>query len=291
MRLIVPFAPGGATDILARLVGQKIHERWGQTGVVENRPGGGGNIGADFVAKAAPDGYTLLVGGVPHAIGMSLYQKLTYDLAKDLAPISNLATFPSIIAVHPQLPVKNIKELLALAKARPAQLNYGALAGSPNHLAIELLNMLGGVKMTLIPYKGGGQVVTDLVAGQVQLASVGFPPGIAMVQAGRLRAIAQTGEKRVPTLRDVPTVVESGIPGYVVTSWYGMFGPAALPRDIVAKWGGEITGILNAADVKERLATLGAEPAPVPGEEFGRFVREEIARWAKVVKASGATAN
>lgn len=291
MRLIVPFAPGGATDILARLVGQKIHERWGQTGVVENRPGGGGNIGADFVAKSAPDGYTLLVGGVPHAIGMSLYQKLTYDLTKDLSPIGNLATFPSIIVVHPSLPVKNVKELIALAKARPGQLNYGALAGSPNHLAIEHLNMLGGAKMTLIPYKGGGQVVTDLVAGQVQLASVGFPPGIAMVQAGRLRAIAQTGEKRVPTLRDVPTVVESGVPGYVVTSWYGLFGPAALPRDIVGKWSGEIANILAAADVKDRLATLGAEPAPLAAEEFGRFVREEIVRWAKVVKASGATAN
>jgi len=163
--------------------------------------------------------------------------------------------------------------------------------GSPNHLAMELLNMLGGVKMTLIPYKGGGQVVSELVAGQVQLASVGFPPGIAMVQAGRLRAIAQTGNKRVSTLRDVPTVAESGIPGYVVTSWYGLFGPAALPRDIVAKWSGEIGNILAAADVKERLATLGAEPAPLAAEEFGRFVREEIGRWAKVVKASGATAN
>ncbi|MBM3344600.1 MAG: hypothetical protein FJY56_21185 [Betaproteobacteria bacterium] len=186
---------------------------------------------------------------------------------------------------------ENVKELIALAKARPGELNYGALMGSPNHLAMELLNMLGGVKMTLIPYKGGGQVVSELVAGQVQLASVGFPPGIAMVQAGRLRAIAQTGNKRVSTLRDVPTVAESGIPGYVVTSWYGLFGPAALPRDIVAKWSGEIGNILAAADVKERLATLGAEPAPLAAEEFGRFVREEIGRWAKVVKASGATAN
>lgn len=291
MRLVVPFAPGGATDILARLVAQKIHERWGQTGVVENRPGGGGNIGADFVAKAAPDGYTLMVGGVPHAIGMSLYQKLPYDLAKDLVAIGNLATFPSIIAVHPSLPAKSVKALLTLAKARPGQLNYGALAGSPNHLAIELLNMMGGVKMALIPYKGGGQVVTDLVAGQVQLASVGFPAGLPMVQAGRLRAIAVTGEQRAPTLREVPTVVESGIHGYVVTSWYGMFGPAALPRDIVSKWSGELTNLLAAADVKERLATLGADPAPMAAEPFGRFVREEIARWAKVVKVSGATAN
>ena len=288
VRLIDPFSPGGSTDILARVVGAKLTERLGQSFVVENRAGGGGNIGADIVAKSKPDGYVLLVAGVPQAIGMTLYRKLPYDLAKDLAPITQIATFPSMIIVHPTLPVKSMKELLALARARPGELNYGANPGSPNHLAIELMNTMAKVKIVHIGYKGAGPVVSDVVAGQLHLASVGLPSGMPMAKAGRLRVLAVTSTKRSPLLPDVPTVSESGIPGYNVTSWYGMYAPAGTPGAIISKINSETAAVLKAPDVNERLATLGAEPAPTSPEEFGNINRSEIKRWAEVVKASGA---
>ena len=290
VRIIVPFAPGGSTDVLARIMSQKLYERWGHAVVAENRVGAGGNIGAEVVARAAPDGYTLLMGGVPHAIGMTLYRKRSYDMMKDLVAITNVATFPQLIVVHPSLPVKNIRELIALAKARPGGINYGSAGyGSPGHLSLELFSTMAKVKITHIPYKGGGQMVGDLMAGQVQLASMGFPPAIPQVEAGKLRAIAVTGTTRSPLVPEVPTVSESGMPGFDVNSWYGVFGPAALPKDIVAKINNDIANILAAGDVKERLASLGAEPAPMKPEEFGRYVRDEIAKWAKVVRASGAS--
>ena len=288
VRIIVPFAPGGSTDVLARIMSQKLNERWGHAVVAENRVGAGGHIGAEAVVRAAPDGYTLLMGGVPHAIGMTLYRKLSYDMTKDLVAIANVATFPQLIVVHPSLPVKNIKELIALAKARPGGINYGSAGhGSPGHLSLELFSAMAKVKVTHIPYKGGGQMVGDLMAGQVQLASMGFPPAIPQVQAGKLRAIAVTGTTRSPLVPEVPTVSESGLPGFDVNSWYGVFGPAALPKDIVAKINNDVANILAAGDVKERLASLGAEPAPMKPEEFGRYVRDEIAKWAKVVKGAG----
>jgi tripartite-type tricarboxylate transporter receptor subunit TctC len=291
IRMVVPFAPGGATDILARLTSQKLHDRFGQPVVVENRAGGGGNIGADYVAKAAPDGYTLLTAGIPQAIGMSLFKNLPYQLAKDLAPITMLATFPSVIAVHPTLPAKSVKELLALAKRRPGELNFGANTGSPNHLSMELLNVLAKVKMVHIPYKGAGPVVADLVAGHLHVASLGLPPAMAMVKAGKLRPIAVTGATRSPTLPDVPTVQESGVPGYEVTSWYGVFAPAGTPDAIIKRLHAEITAVLKMPDLLQRLATLGADPSGKGPEEFARHVREEIAKWEKVVRASGARAN
>ena len=289
IRLVAPFAPGGATDILARVVGQKLSERSGQSVLIDNRTGAGGHIGAELVAKAAPDGYTLLCGGVPHAIGMTLYRKLGYDLTKDLAPVAMIATFPSAIVLHPSLPVKSIRELIDLAKARPGQLNFGSAGnGSPNHLALELVGTMAKVKMTHVPYKGTGQMVVDLVAGQVQLASMGFPTALQNVKAGKLRVIAVTSEKRSPLLPEVPTVAETGLPGFDVTSWYGIFGPAALPNEIVAKINAEVAAIVGLADVKERLAHLGAEPLTLTPDAFGRYVRTEVARWAKAVKASGA---
>lgn len=291
IRMVVPFAPGGATDILARMTSQKLHERMGQPVVVENRAGGGGHIGADVVAKAPADGYTLLTAGIPQAIGMSLFKKVPYDLAKDLAPITMLATFPSVIAVHPTLPVKSVKDLIALAKKRPGELNFGANTGSPNHLSIELINVLGKVKMVFIPYKGGGPVVTDLVAGHIQLASMGLPPAMAMVQAGRVKPLAVTSLTRSPALPDVPTVAESGLPGYEVTSWYGTFAPAGTPDAIIKRLHAETTAALKAPDYMQRLNTLGADASGRGPEEFGRYVREEIVKWEKVVKASGATAN
>ena len=293
MRVIAPFSPGGATDLLARLVSQKLSERWGQTVLVDNRTGASGNIGAELAARSPPDGYTLLVAGAPHAIGMSLYKNLKYDLAKDLAPISNLATYPSAIVLHPALPAKSVKELIVLARSRPGQLNFGSAgSGSPNHLALELFKTMAKVSMVHVPYKGGsGQMIGDLLAGQVELASMGLPPAMPYIKSGRLRAIAVTGAKRSALLPDTPTVAEAGLPGFDVTSWYGMFGPAALPRELVGKVNADIAAALAAPDVKERLASSGADPAPTTPEELGKLVREEIAKWAKVVKESGAKAD
>jgi tripartite-type tricarboxylate transporter receptor subunit TctC len=291
VRLVDPFSPGGSTDVLARIVGQKLTERLGQPFLVENRAGGGGHIGADMVAKSPPNGYMLLVAGVPHAIGMTLYKKLPYDMAKDLAPITQIATFPSLIVVHPSLPVKNIKELLALARARPGQLNFGANPGSPNHLSIELLNTMANVKMVHVGYKGAAPAVTDVVAGQIQLVSAGFPSVLGYVQAGRLRPIAVTSPSRSPLLPNVPSVSESGVPGYDVTSWYGLFGPLGLPGPVVTKLHAETVAVLKAPDITERLASLGAQPAPTTPDEFARIVRNEIKRWGEVVRTSGATIN
>jgi tripartite-type tricarboxylate transporter receptor subunit TctC len=290
MRVVATFPPGGATDILARMTAQKLNERFGQPVVAENRVGGGGNIGADFVAKSEPDGYTLLIGGVPHAIGMSLFSKLTYDFARDLAPIINLAVFPSLIIVHPSLPVKSIKELIALAKARPGQLNYGGTYASPNHLAMELLNSQGGIKIVLISYKGTGQTVSDLVAGHVQIASMGFPTALPMVKAGKLRALAVTSAQRSALLPEVPPVSESGLPGYDVTSWYGLFAPAGTPDAIVTRLYTELAVQFKSPDVAKRLSALGAEVAIKSPTELASFLRDDIKKWAAVVKASGAKA-
>ena len=288
IRMVVTFPPGGATDILGRMSAQRLTERLGQSTVVENRVGGGGNIGADFVAKAEPDGHTLLLGGVPQAISMSLFSKLSYDFSRDLAPVINLAVFPSVIIVHPSLPVKSIKELIALAKARPGQINYGGTHASPNHLAMELLNSQAGIKIVLISYKGTGQIVSDLVAGHVQIASMGFPAALPMVNAGKLRALAVTSAQRSALLPDVPSVGESGLPGYDVTSWYGVFAPAGTPEAIVTRLYNELAAHFKSPDVAKRLAALGAEAAIKTPAELVSFVREDIKKWAAVVKASGA---
>ncbi len=294
VRIVAPFAAGGSTDVLTRIVSLKLYERWGHTVIVDNRVGASGNIGAEYVAKlSAADGYTLLMAGAPHAIGVSLFRSLRYDLVKDLVPISAVATFPSVIVAHPSLPVKTVKDLIALAKARPGELNFGSPnIGSPNHLAMELFKTMAKVNMMHIPYKGGsGQMVGDLMAGHVQLASMGFPPAIPQIKSGRLRAIAVTGAQRSPLLPEVPTVSEAGLPGFDVSSWYGLFGPAGLSKDIITKVNGDTVALLALADMKDRLAGLGAEPLPLSPEEFGRYVREEIAKWAKVVKESGAKAD
>jgi len=289
LRLIAPFSPGGATDVLARIVGQKINERLGQPVVVENRVGAGGNIGAEQVAKSPPDGYTLLMGGVPHAIGASLYAKLGYDMVKDLSAIAEVASFPSMLVLHPSLPAKSVRELITLAKMRPGQLNFGSAGnGSPNHLALELFDTMAGVKMVHIPYKGAGQVVGDLLAGQLQLASMGFPVAMPHVQAGKLRAIAVTGAARSPLFAQIPTVAEAGLPGFDVTSWYGVFGPAALPREIISRLNIEISGAIGAPDLKERMTALGAESSVKTPDQFAQYVRDEIVKWAKVVRESGA---
>ena len=276
VRMVAPFSPGGATDRLARLVGQKLGEQWRQSVIVDNRPGAGGNIGAEVAARAAPDGYTLLVAGAPHAINMTLYRKLSYDLAKDLVGVNRIATYSSAIVVHPSLPVKSVKDLIGLARKRRGELNFGSPGpGSPNRLAIELFMTMAKVKMVHVPYKGGsGQMVVELLAGQVQLASMGLPPSLGYIKAGRLRAIAVTSTKRSQLMPGVPTVSESGLPGFDVTSWYGVFAPSALPKNLVAKLNGDIAAILDTQDLKGQLAALGAEPGSMPPDAFARSVCE-----------------
>ena len=288
VRMVAPSPPGGAIDLLSRIVSQKLTETWGQNVIVDNRAGATGNIGAELVARSAPDGYTLLLAGTPHAINMSLFRNLRYDLAKDLAPITAVAAFPSLIAVHPSVPARSVSELVALAKARPGELNFGSAgSGSPNHLSLEIFKRMANVNMVHIPYKGSGPLLTDLLAGQVQLASLGLPPSLQHVKSGRLRVIAVTGLARSPLLPAVPTVNESGLAGFDVSSWYGVFAPAGLSRSLVTKLNSDIVSFLAAADLKERLASLGAEPLPLSPEDFGRHVRVEIEKWAKAVAESG----
>ena len=291
VRLIVPFPPGGATDFLGRIVGQKLTERLGQQVIVDNRTGGGGNIGAEFVAKSPADGYTIMIGGIPHAINATLYSKLTYNFATDLMGISQVATFPSMIAGHPSLPARTMKELIALARANPGTLNYGASVGSPNHLVMELVNVLAKVKLVHIPYKGAGPMIMDLVGGHLHVSSIGFPGAMPHVKSGRLRPIAVTSAKRSSLLPELPTIAETALPGFNVTSWYGVFGPARIPPDIVAKLNAEIRALAATDDVKAKIAGVGAEIETNTPAEFAKLVPAEIERWAQVVRASGATAN
>jgi len=294
VKMVAPFSAGGSTDVLTRITAAQLSARWNKSVVVENRVGASGRIGAEVVAKqSAPDGYTLLVAGAPHAIGVSLFRKVNYDLTKDLVAIANIATFPSVIVVHPSMPVKTAKDLISLAKAHPGEINFGSPnIGSPNHLAMELFKTMAGIDMVHIPYKGGsGQMMGDLIGGQVQLASMGFPPAVPQIKNGRLRAIAVSSMKRSPILPDVPTVNESGLPGFEVSSWYGIFAPAATPKQAVAKVNADMQFVLASAGMKAKLAPLGAEPAPTTPEDFARFVRAEIEKWAGVVKASGARAD
>ena len=288
VRMIVPSPPGGAMDLLSRVVSQKLHEFWGQAVVVDNRGGATGNIGAELLARSTADGYTLGIAGTPHAINMSLSRELRYSLAKDLTPIGAVAAFPSVIVVHPSLPVKSVKELIEFAKARPGALNFGSAgSGSPNRFAIEILKNMAGIKMVHIPYKGSGPLVIDLLAGHVQLASMGLPPSLQHVRSGRLRAIAVTSRNRSPLLPELMTVGESGLSGFDVTSWYGIFSPADISPGMVAGVNADIIRLLAAADVKERLLALGAEALPMSPDEFRRHVNAEIAKWAKAVADSG----
>jgi tripartite-type tricarboxylate transporter receptor subunit TctC len=294
VRLVAPFSPGGSTDVLTRLTAAQLSNRWNQSVVVENRVGASGRIGAEHVAKnVPPDGYTLLVAGAPHAIGVSLFRKVNYDLEKDLVAIANIATFPSVIVVHPSMPVKSARELIALAKKHPGEIAFGSPnIGSPNHLAMELFKTMAGIDMLHVPYKGGsGQMMGDLLGGQIQLASVGFPPAVPQIKAGRLRPLAVSSLKRSSVLPGVPTVDESGLPGFHVESWYGIFGPAATPKNIVSKIHADMQAVLASAEMKSKLAPLGAEPSLMSSADFSKYVHDDIVKWAKVVKASGAKAD
>ena len=290
IRLVVPFPPGGTTDILARAVAQKLAETWNQQVIVDNRPGAGGNIGADLVAKAAPDGYTLVMGTVgTHAINPNLYGKMPYDHVKDFAPVILVAGVPNVLVVNPSLPVHLVKELIDYAKANPGKLNFASSGnGTSIHLSGELFKTMAGVQMTHVPYKGSAPALADLMGGQVQLMFDNLPSSLGLIKGGKLRAIAVTSTTRAAALPDVPTIAESGLPGFEASSWFGVLAQAGTPPDIVTKLNGTIAAWLAAPDAKEKLLAQGAIAAGGSPEDFARHIDHETAKWAKVVKASGA---
>ncbi len=291
IRLVVPYPPGGPLDIMARAIGQKLTEAWNQPVLVDNRAGAGGNIGADLVAKSAPDGYTLLMGAVAtHAINPTLYSKIPYDPVKDFAPVALVAQVPNILVVNPAVPATTVRELIDLARAKPGYLNFGSgSTGSTGHLAGELFKAMAGVQMVHIPYKGAAPAMADLLAGQVQLMFDNLANSLPNVKAGRLRALAVTTLARSPAMPDLPTIAESGLPGFDLTTWFGLMAPAGTPPEIVARLNAEIVRALNAKDMRERLQKMGAEPLAVnTPEHFAAFIRAEAEKYAKVVKDSGA---
>ncbi len=290
IRLVVPFTPGGSTDIIARLVGQKLTEAYGQQVIIDNRPGAGGTIGVDLVAKSQPDGYTIVMGHIgTFGVNPTLYSKLPYDAVRDFQPITLVAMVPNMMAVHPALPAKSVKEVVALARAKPGSLNYGSGGnGSAAHLAGEYFKLLTKTDIVHIPYKGTAPAVTDLNAGNISMMITGVPPLLPHVKSARLRGLAVATAKRLALLPELPTIAEAGVPGYEATQWYGILAPRATPRPIVDSLQRAIVKGLQGADVKERLAGEAAEPVGNTPEQFGSFIKAEIARWAPVVKASGA---
>jgi tripartite-type tricarboxylate transporter receptor subunit TctC len=290
IRLVVPFPAGGTTDILAREAAQKLTEALGQAVVVDNRPGAAGNIGSDLVAKSAPDGYTLLMGTVgTHAINPSLYSKMPYDHVKDFAPVVLVAGVPNVLVVNPTLPVNSVADLIKLAKDKPGQINFASSgSGTSIHLSGELFKTMAGVDMTHVPYKGSSPALTDLIGGQVQIMFDNLPSALPQIKGGRLRAIAVTSLKRAPVLPDIPTINESGLPGFEASSWFGVLAPAGTPAAIVARINTEVNKWLQSADAREKLLGQGAEAAGGSPEQFANHIRAESAKWAKVVKASGA---
>lgn len=289
IRLIVPYAPGGSSDIIARLIAQKLTDNLGRQVLVDNRAGAGSTVGTDLVAKANPDGYTLVLSNVPHAINATLYSKLPYDTEKDFAPVVLIATVMPVLVVNPAVPVHSVKELIELAKAKPASVNYASAGnGSSQHLAAELFKSMAGINMVHIPYKGGGPAVVDLLAGQVAVYFPNTPLVASYIKSGRLRAIAVTGATRSPLLPDIPTVSESGLPGYAVTDWYGVLAPAKTNAAVSGKLNAEINKILATADMKERLPTFGFQIAGGTPDRFAQLIKADISKWAKVIKESGA---
>jgi tripartite-type tricarboxylate transporter receptor subunit TctC len=293
IRYVVPFPAGGPLDIVARAIGQELGKSWGQPVIIDNRPGAGGNIGADLVAKSPPDGYTILMGAVStHAINVTLYAKLPYDPVRDFAPVTLITSVPNVLVLHPSVPAKNVAELIALAKARPGQLNFASgSTGSAGHLAGELFKTMASVDMVHIPYKGAAPAVVDLLAGHVSLMFDNMSSALPNIKAARVRALAVTTLKRSPLLPQLPTISEAGLKGFDISTWFGIFAPAGTPPDIVARLNAETVRVLNTPEMKERLLLLGAEPVGNKPDELAAFVRLEIQKYAKVIKASGAKAD
>lgn len=290
IRMVTPWPPGGGTDIVARLIAAKLTDAWGQQVVVENKSGATGTIGTDMVAKSAPDGYTLILGtNATHVIAVSLFSKLPYDQQKDLTPITRVAGVPHVIAVHPSVEARNVRELVALAKASPGKIAFGSAGnGSTPHLAGELFKTITGVNLLHVPYKGTGQSLQDTIGGVVQVSFDTMPSVLPHIKNGRLRALAIAGPKRVSALPDVPAVAEAGFPGAEGMTWYGLFGPAGLPAPIVQKIFSEVVKVVRLPDVKSRLDSLGTEETTnASPEEFAAMVRSDIAKYAKVIKSAG----
>ena len=288
IRLIAPSSPGSGVDIVARIVGQKLSENLKQQVVIDNRAGAGANLGAEIAAKAAPDGYTLFMGTPAHAINTSLYRRLNYDIVKDFAPISMVTSGQYVLVVHPSLPEKTVKELIALARARPGQLNYASAGnGNATHLAAELFKSLTKLNAVHVPYKGTGPALTDLIGGQVQFMFANLTAGLPHIKSGKLHALAVTGATRSPAAPAIPTMIESGVSGYTVTSWYGVLAPAGTSQEVINRLNGEIARVMHSPDMKDRLAGEGAEPVSSTPVEFAAFIKTEIAKWGKVIRGAG----
>ena len=293
IRIVVTFTPGGPTDIVARAVGQKLSEAWGQTVVVDNRPGAAGNIGMDLVAKAPADGYTLVLGSFgPMIISPFVYSKLPYDPVKDFAPITLAATSWFFLVVHPSMPVKSVKELIAFAKSKPGGLTFSSSGNaSPSHLGGELLRTVGGIDLTHVPYKGGAPAVAAVMTGEVQMAIESPPPIVPQVKAGKLRALGAARPTRSPLLPDVPTISEAGLPGFHVGSWYGFLAPAGTPKPIIDKLNAEMVKAIRSQELRERFAAVGADSVGDSPSDFAAFIRADLKKWEKVVRATGVKAD
>ena len=288
VRLVVPSAPGGGTDITARIMAPKFSEYLGQQVVVENRAGAATMIGGEVVARAAPDGYTLLMGISTLAINAAMYRKIAYDALKDFAPISQVVTLSNVLVTHPSLPARNVKELVAFAKSRPGQINFASAGvGTNPHLSMELFLSMSGLKMMHVPYKGSGQGIVDVIAGHVPVMMPAVPTALVYIKNGRLRPLGVSGAKRSQAAPDIPTIAEAGIPGYEATQWFGILAPAGTPRAIVDRWHRETVRALKDPEVRDRLVADGADPVGSTPEEFAAYLRAETVKWAKVVKAIG----
>jgi tripartite-type tricarboxylate transporter receptor subunit TctC len=288
VRIVVPFAAGGGVDLTARILAQRLTERAGQSFIVDNRTGASGIIGTEYVAKSAPDGYTLLVGSqTSQAVVPAMYTKLNYDAARDFVGVTEIAVSPLVIVIHPSLPVKSVKDLIALAKARPGQLTFGAASGGTPHMAGELFKLAAQVDLLFVPYKGEGPAIADALGGQISMVFSNLPVGLPQAQSGRLRALAVTSRQRVATAPDIPTAAESGLPGYEASTWFGLFAPAATPREIITKLNADSVAALSGADVKERMAGQGLFVVANTPEQFAEFLKAEIPKWGKIVKDAG----
>jgi len=285
IRLVVPFAPGGNTDFLARMIGQKLGENRGQQVIPDNRPGAGGSVAGELVARAPPDGYTVLMISITNAIAATLHPSLPFDIARDFAPVILLATTPQALLAHPSLPVRTIRELITFSKARPGKLSYGSAGtGGGTHLTGELLKQTAGLDIVHIPYKGGGPALIDLVGGQIDLQVTGLVSAMPFIKSKRAHALAVTGAKRSPAAPEVPSMSEAGLPEVDASSWYGLVAPAATSREITGILNGEIARILAAPEMRTRLAADGAEPGGGTPEQFGTYISTEIAKWARVIR-------
>lgn len=292
VRLVVAFAPGGSVDVVARLLAQKLGERWKQQVVVDNRPGAGGNVSAEIAARAQPDGYTLYMTSAAFVVNPSLYSSVPYDPVRDFAPISLVATVQSVLVSHPALPVKSVKDLIALAKARPGQINYGSTgSGTSGHLIMELFRSMAGIDLVHVPYKVIGQTYADLLSGQVSLFFPTAPGALPHIQAGRIRALAVAGARRSGALPGVPTVAEAGVPGFDAGTWYPLLATARTPRVVVEIVHRDLVHVLGLPDIRERLTAAGIEIVGSTPQELARHIRDEIPKWARVIKQSGARAD